>query len=177
MLGLAAIASSIARPPERDDRGADQKDRRSSDARAGGDTASSAVPRPGASPARPTTVRFRARAKPQTRALEQGRPATLLVEVDAPGQVDIPGLGLTQPAEPLTPARFDVLVGAGGRYRIVLRPAASDATSSTLGTLKVVPARERLGAPARADRDRRGQRGRSATQPPGDAASRREAGR
>jgi hypothetical protein len=144
VLGLAAIASSIARPPDDEDRRAGQADRGGDAARTGGDgtgTGPSAAPRPGTPSPAPATVRFRAGAKRQIRELEQGRPATLVVAVETPSQVDIPSLGLTQPAEPLTPARFDVLAGETGAHRIVLRPAASDAIASTVGTLRVVPRR------------------------------------
>jgi hypothetical protein len=139
VLGLAAIVSSIARPPERDNgetpSASDGPARNRTDV-----TTPGATPQPGAEQARLATIRFRAGAKPRTRKLEQGRPATVLVDVETPGQVDIPSLGLTQPAEPLTPARFDVLVPRAGKHPIVLEPAASDAISSKIGTLTVVPA-------------------------------------
>jgi len=105
-----------------------------------GSPASSAAPQPGPAPSEPVTLTLRAGAKPQTRKLDQGRPATLVVKVETPSQVEIPSLGLTQPAEPLTPAHFDVLVGQTGSHRILVRPAASGAISSTIGTLRIVAA-------------------------------------
>ncbi len=56
--------------------------------------------------------------------------------VDEPGQVSIPLLGLTAPAEPLTPARFDVLVTAAGAYPVVFTPAQGD-EEREVGTLTV----------------------------------------
>lgn len=146
MLGLAAIASSIARPPESEDRRADPADSGQEAAptgKTGPARDASAAPRLGTPSVEPATIRFRAGAKRQARKLERGRPATLVVAVETPSQVDIPSLGLTQPAEPLTPARFDVLAGETGSHRIVLRPAASDGISSTVGTLEVVSKRPR----------------------------------
>ncbi len=138
MLGLAAIVSSIARPPERDN--GESVSTSDDAAQVETDTTTpGAAPQPGPESAELTTIRFRASAKPQQRKLEQGRPATVLVDVETPGQVDIPTLGLTQPAEPLTPARFDVLVSEPGKHRIVLQPASSNALSSTIGTLTIRP--------------------------------------
>ena len=86
------------------------------------------------------TVEFRAGAKPQTHTIEVGQPATVLVDVQTPGQIDIPSLGLTDTAEPLTPAMFEVLVTAKGEHSIMAQPATSDALPSKIGTLKAVPA-------------------------------------
>ena len=134
VLGVAAIVSSIARPPER-----------------GGDDAASdgapatKQPKPSSSSSgsrtpQPKTIEFRSGAKPQTRKLEVGQPATVLVDVETPGQIDIPTLGLTDAAEPLTPAMFEVLATAKGNHAIMAQPATSDALPSKIGTLKVVPA-------------------------------------
>jgi hypothetical protein len=129
VLAVAAIVSSIANPPER-----------------GGDDppATDAGPAPTASAPdarRPLTrtVGFPATAKPRTRTLEAGQPATVRVEVETPGQVEIPSLGLTAPAEPLTPAVFEVLVSVAGEHPIVVQPAGSETLPSKIGTLEVVP--------------------------------------
>lgn len=134
---MAAIVSSIARPPER---GGDNAD----------DGAASTAPKtakktpsatkPGGKTPQPTTIEFRTGAKPQTRKLELGQPATILVDVETPGQIDIPSLGLTEPAEPLTPAMFEVLVTSKGSHPIMAQPAASETLPTKVGTLKVVPA-------------------------------------
>jgi hypothetical protein len=51
----------------------------------------------------------------------------VFVEVDEPGLVEIPDLGMSSPADPLTPARFDVFVSRPGTYPIVFTPASGDA--------------------------------------------------
>lgn len=134
MLGVAAIVSSIARPPER---GGDDSDDRVAPAK---QQQSASATKQGNRTPQPVTVEFSAGAKPQTRAIEVGQPATVLVDVQTPGQIDIPSLGLTDAAEPLTPALFEVLVTAKGKHAIMVQPATSDALPSKLGTLKVVPA-------------------------------------
>jgi hypothetical protein len=131
VLGVAAIVSSIARPPERGGDNADSAPKASKET-------SAAKPR-GKTP-QPTTIEFRSGAKPQTRKLELGQPATVLVDVETPGQIDIPTLGLTEPAEPLTPALFEVLATAKGNHAIMVQPAASDTLPTKVGTLEVVPA-------------------------------------
>lgn len=128
---MAAIASAIARTPDRDgDRAAE------SSATTTGPSAPAAEPTP-KSP-EPTTIEFRPAAEPQTRELEIGQPATVLVDVETPGQVDIPSLGLTQPAEPLTPAVFELLVDEPGSHAITIQPAAPETLPSKVGTLEVV---------------------------------------
>jgi len=131
---VAAIVSSIARPPER---GGDNE---ASDGNPPAKQQAASDSKPAAKTPQPTTVEFRSGAKPQTRELEVGQPATVLVDVETPGQIDIPSLGLTDAAEPLTPAMFEVLVTAKGKHAIMAQPATSDALPSKIGTLKVVPA-------------------------------------
>lgn len=134
MLGLAAIASSIARPPERD-RSGDGTPGRTTDTSGAAPTV--AAPLPGEAPADLETIQFSAGGPHELHKLERGRPATVLVGVRAPGQVEIPSLGLTQPAEPSTPARFDVLASQSGSHPIVIRLATSAARATPIGTLKV----------------------------------------
>jgi hypothetical protein len=133
---VAAIVSSIANPPERGGDGDEN-------APAATNSAPAEAPASASTPAKtpePRTIAFPATAKPETRKLEIGQPATLLVDVATPGQVDIPSLGLTDAAEPLTPAMFEVLATAKGSHPIVLQPAGLQALPSKIGTLKVVPA-------------------------------------
>jgi hypothetical protein len=75
-------------------------------------------------------------ARDQTRRLDAGQPAAVLVEVDEPGLVEIENLGLSAPAEPLTPARFDVLTSNPERLAITFTPADGD-TPGDAGTLVV----------------------------------------
>jgi hypothetical protein len=128
VLGVAAIASSIARPP---DRGGDET--------ASDRAAAPVAGKPTRKSPQPTTIEFEPGAKPRTLELEVGQPATVLVAVETPGEVDIPSLGLTEPAEPLTPALFELLVTEAGSHPIVVQPAASETLRSRIATLKVVP--------------------------------------
>ena len=122
VLGLAAIATSVSRPRETRD----------------------PPPEPPPAPAvagaaEPLELRFEPASKPRTRRLEAGRPATMIVAVDEPGQVEIEGLGLSAAAEPLTPARFDVLATDEGRYPVRFTPAAMS-EGSVVGAIDVRPA-------------------------------------
>ncbi len=138
VLGVAAVVSTITRPPER---GSDAVSESSGGKQTGAATTpSSSTPAPGTRTPQPTTVEFGSGAKPPTRTVEVGQPATVLVEVGTPGQVDIPSLGLTDTAEPLTPALFEVLATAKGEHAILAQPAGSDSPPAKVGTLKVVPA-------------------------------------
>ena len=128
---MAAIASSIARPPDRDDE------------RSATTTGPTAIAAPASGSPPPTTIEFHPAARPQTRRLAVGQPATVLVDVETPGEVDIPSLGLTEPAEPLTPALFELLVTDTGSHPIVVQPAASETLPSKVGTLEVVLDRDR----------------------------------
>jgi hypothetical protein len=125
VLGVAAIVTSLSRPEraERDD-GSGLPD--ASDP--------SASPRPLRARAAPITF---SAAEPRARRLETGRPATVTVKVSAPGQVELGGLGLSAPAEPLTPARFDVLERRPGRYDIRYTPAKGG-EARIAGTLHIV---------------------------------------
>lgn len=134
VLGLAAIASSLARSPERDDQATTEPSGR--DTAPAPPASAEPVPEPPAS----TTLELGAAAEPAVGRLQVGQPATLLVDVRTPGQVDIPTLGLTQAAQPLTPARFELLVTEPGRHEIVFQPAGAETLASKIGTLQVVPA-------------------------------------
>ena len=129
VLGLAAIATSVSRPPDRRDK-----------AQEPAETAPVASAGPGAAtPLELTFKPLRAATKPPTERLDAGTPATVIVEVDEPGLVEIDGLGLTGAAEPLTPARLDVLTGDEERHPVRFRPAATG-EPRTIGTLEVRPA-------------------------------------
>lgn len=135
VLGLAAIASTIARPPDRGGDGATDTTESAPPA-----TSTPSATSPAAKTPQATTIEFRSGAKPQTQKLEQGQPATVLVDVETSGQVDIPSLGLTDTGEPLTPAMFEILETKPGSHAIMVQPAASETLPSKVGTLKIVPA-------------------------------------
>ena len=61
----------------------------------------------------------------------------MVVEVDEAGQVGIEDLGMSAVAEPLTPARFDVLTQATGRHPITFVPAGAEDLQQRVGTLVV----------------------------------------
>lgn len=126
VLGTAALVASLSRPVE--DR--DERDRPVDPGPA------TAAPGPAADPPKP--VSFDA-ALDESRRLRTGRAATLEVSVGEPGNVEIPGLGLSAPAAPLTPARFDVLPARPGDYSILFTPAAGDG-SEPAGRLVVTSA-------------------------------------
>ncbi len=126
VLGLAAIATSVSRPREKRDPPPEAPP-----------APAMAAPRSGA--AEPLEIRFERASRPRTRGLEAGRPATVIVAVDEPGQVEIEGLGLSAAAEPLTPARFDVLASDEGRHPVRFTPAAMS-EGSVVGALDVRPA-------------------------------------
>ena len=101
------------------------------------DTSPSAAPgdSPVSTSATPVTLEFDA-AEDQTRRLEPGAAANVEVSVEEPGLVSIPLLGVSAPAEPVTPARFDLLVSQAGTYPVVFTPAQGD-EEREVGTLKV----------------------------------------
>jgi hypothetical protein len=122
VLGLAAIAASISRPPEES---GEQAERPATPPAT--ETERTPTVSPGsATPAAPTVELVFDADREQVRRLDIGQPATVLVEVDEPGLVEIPQLGLSAPAEPLTPARFDVLVRDPDRVMIVFTAVADD---------------------------------------------------
>ena len=124
VLGLAAIATSVSRPPEREERTQSP-------------VPSTPTAAPGPSP--PVVIEFAPATRPPTERLEAGRPATVLVKVSESGQVEIEGLGLSGFAEPLTPARFDVLSEREQSHRVRFTAAGTD-EARTIGTIEVGPA-------------------------------------
>jgi hypothetical protein len=82
-------------------------------------------------------VDFPAEGEPRTKRLAAGLPATVTVQVSEPGEVALEGLGLDTSAEPLTPARFEVLAQRPARHRVRFTPAGHD-EATTVGTLAIV---------------------------------------
>jgi hypothetical protein len=126
VLGLAALAASLSRPARRSDRPAP--------------VTTSPLPELAPSPAArgPARLRFAEGGKRERQALREGRSAVVTVKVREPGQVELEGLGLTAAAEPLTPARFDVLASEPGRHDVRFSPSSGE--SSVIGVLKVTQA-------------------------------------
>jgi len=114
VLGLAAIAASVSRPPAGDetDTAAEAPPRQRSPATAG--------PAPGPGP--PAQISFEADLQPETRKVPTGRAATVTVTAYEAGQVEIERLGLTAAAEPNGPARFDLLAGDPERFAVTFTP-------------------------------------------------------
>jgi hypothetical protein len=127
VLGLAALAAALSRPADR----AEQRTE---------PTVAEPAPETGGS-LEPAELQFRA-SHPRRRSLAADQAAQVLVIVDVPGTVDIPGLGLSASADAVTPARFDVLEHRPGRYPILFAPAGSaEATDAApAGMLVITPA-------------------------------------
>jgi hypothetical protein len=136
VLGLAAIAASVSRPRE------ERSDRPNPAPGLQPPTGTEKTPTvsPGnADPGEPLAqVTFAGEAKKATRRVVAGQATTALVEVDEPGQVEIPDLGLSAPGDPLTPARFEIYSSESGAHKVLFTPAAGD-ESREVGTLVLEP--------------------------------------
>lgn len=129
VLGLAAVAAALSTPPQQ---------RRAEPRRAD-------RPPPRRQPraaAQVTRILFRQRGRPAVRRLDVGQAAVVTVEVERPGQVELPALGMAASAEPLTPATLEVLPPSAGRYQLRFT-AAGELASERLGVLAVTPETER----------------------------------
>jgi hypothetical protein len=117
VLGMAALVASLSRPID----GRRTESTTTPQPAPGPPTAS-----PGSAPSGaaelPTTLTFQA-AEDQSKKLPAGEAATVVVAVSEPGSVEIPDMGLTASADPVTPAHFDVLASRPGRYPLVFTPA------------------------------------------------------
>jgi hypothetical protein len=130
VLGLAAIAASVSRSPDDSGNGDSQPVAPSEPAPSPSVSSGDASPVSGV-----RELVFEAD-RDQTRQLDAGQPATVFVEVDEPGLVEIDDLGLSAPAEPLTPARFEILTSDPDRLAITFT-AAEDDFPGPAGTLVV----------------------------------------
>ena len=126
VLGLAALIASVNRPRDQAEPSREPKARPPARERA----------TPAASQPGTAKLSFRGGTRPRTRRLAAGRPATIVVRVDAVGQAELRGLGLVQPALPDTPARFELLTDEPGRYPVVFIPSSTD-VKTRAGTLVV----------------------------------------
>jgi hypothetical protein len=72
-----------------------------------------------ASPAAVTaTLAQPVRREPPVRRVRAGAHVVLRVSAAAPGNIEIPSLGLLQPAAPRTPAVFDLIASRAGRFTV-----------------------------------------------------------
>jgi hypothetical protein len=132
VLGLAAIVASVSRSPEDSGDGEpppvvpSESEEPPSPSVSAGD----------ASPVSGVRELVFDADRDQTRRLDAGQPATVFVEVDEPGLVEISDLGLSAPAEPLTPARFEILTSNPDRIDITFTSAEDDLPGPA-GTLVV----------------------------------------
>jgi hypothetical protein len=126
VLGLGAIAASIAAPPRRT--------RESASPPAGEAPQARREPRRGRTAT--VNVEFDLAGAPRTLSVEAGRHVIVTVAAAAPGQASLEGLGLVSPVEPDSPARFDLFPQRPGRYRAVVTPAAGG-PARTAGVLNV----------------------------------------
>jgi hypothetical protein len=113
VLGMAALAASLSRPAE------DRSPQEPPPSRSGSGPATVA-PVPSPELREPVSLDATAR---ESRRIRVGEAATLEVSVNEPGSVEIPELGLSTTADPLTAARFEVLPSRPGEYEIVFTPS------------------------------------------------------
>lgn len=138
VLGMAALVASLSRPIEdRNRQSTIPTETEPETADPGPPTATPGAGGEGPGTAEaPATISFDA-ADHQSKRLPAGESATVEVSVDAPGSVEIPDMGLTAPADPFTPARFDVLASRPGRYRLVFTAAGGEQEAEPAGSLVV----------------------------------------
>ena len=91
-------------------------------------------------PARQATIRFDSAGPVTTRTARVGEAVTVDVRVDEPGTVELQGLGMASDAEPLTPARFEVLATRPGSHAVLLLPP-NGVRSRTVGHVVFRPQR------------------------------------
>jgi hypothetical protein len=98
-------------------------------------------PAPAGAGARPREVTFdasRAAGRPAVRRASVGDHLLVAVSSREGGLVTIPRLGRTATVTPITPARFDLLAPAAGRYDVLLAASGAD-EARRVGTLVTSP--------------------------------------
>jgi hypothetical protein len=91
----------------------------------GGGAALPPAPVAGA-PLRTVELSYPHRGEPRRLRVVTGSHVVVEVGTTQSGEATVPGLGLVQPAEISTPARFDVLVDRPGTYDVTFDPAAGE---------------------------------------------------
>jgi hypothetical protein len=134
VLGMAALVASLSRPIDQ---------RRTDTTPAPEPGPGPATATPGAAPESGTVLSrpivFQA-AEEESKKVPAGDAATVEVEVTQAGTVEIRDMGLSSAADPVTPARFDILPTRPGRYEVTFIPARGE-QSEPAGSL-VVTSRE-----------------------------------
>jgi hypothetical protein len=126
VLGLAAVAASVSRPRDESDPPPVQTTPEPTVAPGTADESSSGGE---------VELYFDA-ADPRAHGMDAGKAATVFVAVPGAGQVGIADLGMSSTAEPLTPARFEVLTSQTGRFPITFVAAGGEEPADA-GTLVV----------------------------------------
>jgi hypothetical protein len=126
VLGMAALVASLSRPIEQ---------RRTETTPSTGREPGPPTAAPSPAPTEPTGTGAPLRlsleaSENESVRMRAGEAATVEVAVPEAGSVDIPDLGLTTPADPVTPARFDVLPTRPGRYPVIFTPASGESAES-----------------------------------------------
>jgi hypothetical protein len=129
VLGVAAIAASLAPPPDRQARDRD---------RTAPPPPVAQQPEAGSRPAGGQTVRVSLAAdakQPATKTVAVREHVVLTVSAKQPGEVGLEGFGLTAGVEPRTPAVFDLFPAEPGRHAVLYRPVGGEPRRA--GTLVV----------------------------------------
>jgi hypothetical protein len=134
VLGLAAIAASVSRP--RDEAGERATPEPGVPSVADSEEAPTVSPGTAATGEPLAEVTFGDAGGGRTRRVTPGQATTVVVEVDEPGQVEIPDLGLSATGDPLTPARFEIFPAQPGTLEVRFTSASGD-ESIPVGTLAV----------------------------------------
>ena len=131
VLGMAALVASLSRPIE------DRREQSTTptETEPGPPTATQGTAPVGDTATLPKTLTFRA-SEAESKKLEAGQAVTVYVAVSEPCSVDIPDMGVTAAADPVTPARFDLLASRPGRYPLLFTPAGEE-TAEPAGSLVV----------------------------------------
>jgi len=120
VLGMAALVASLSRPVDHHPT----------------HTTPATTPEPGPPTAEPGSavesgtvlshpIVFQAQ-KDESKKVPAGDAATVEVAVTQAGTVAIPDMGLSAPADPVTPARFDLFPTRPGRYELTFVPARGE---------------------------------------------------
>jgi hypothetical protein len=131
VLGLAAVAASVSRTDRtRPATAPPSQGTTTETVKPGTDTTQ--APDPGT-----RVLRFDQAGRREVRKLAVGHAATVVVKVAKAGQVEIEELGGIRPAEPATPASFDIFADRAGRFPVIFHPGAGGQVER-VGALRVV---------------------------------------